>query len=146
MTTPKLTAIEVREFIQDKVEKNRLLDDVEFSDTQIMLAMGIAVDEYNIFIPATAVTIDSFPNKAVLLNGTLAKLFMGQAALLARNHMSYTDGGITIPIEERMQLYQSLAAMYQTAFETMGRTIKLQNNIDSNWSIVPSDYAAFPLF
>lgn len=146
MATPVLTPEEVREFIQDKVGKNHLLDGQEFENTQVALAIELAIDKFNMFIPISAVTIESFPNKLILMYGTLACLFEGQAALLARNHMSYSDGGITVPVEERMQLYQSLAAMYGTQFQTSSTALKLQRNMEAGWGIVGSDYGNFPLF
>lgn len=146
MAQPILSPEEVQEFIQDRVEKNHLLDGNEFQPTQINLAIELAIGEFNMYTPVSAFNTYSFPNKSLLMFGTLAKLFAGQAALLARNHMSYSDGGISVPVEERAQLYQSLAAMYQQSFESMGKAWKIQDNIDNGWGGVSSDYAAFPLY
>jgi len=146
MANPVLTAEEVREFIQDKVEKNRLLDGNEFEPTQIELAMEMAVDRFNMIIPLGSANMFTFPSKTLLLYGTLANLFAGQAALLARNTMNYSDGGIQIPVEERSQLYVGLAEMYEAAFTTSAKAIKLQTNIESGWGGVSSDYASFPVW
>lgn len=146
MANPVLTPETVREFIQDKVEKNRLLDGNEFEPTQIELAIEMAVDRFNMIIPLSSTNVFTFPSKTLLLYGTLANLFAGQAALLARNHFSYQDGGISIPVEERMQLYTALAEMYEAAFNTSARAIKLQQNIESGWGGVSSDYANFPVW
>lgn len=144
MGQPVLTPEEVREHISDKVESNHLLDGEEFSNTRIDLAMTLAIDRFNMIPPISSANIYMFPSKQILLYGTLALLFEGQSALLARNTMSYSDGGITIPVEERMALYQSLAAMYGQAFQESARGLKIQRNIEDGWGGVSSDYANFP--
>lgn len=143
---PILTPEEVREFIQDKVEKNHLLEGEEFGATQISLAMDLAMGKFDFIIPISKSNIYTFPSKTLLMYGTLATLFEGAAALLARNHMNYSDGGLQIPVEERMQLYQSLAAMYGTSFDTMSRSFKLQMNIEEGWGGVGSDYRNMPVW
>lgn len=144
MGAPVLTPEEVQLYIQDIVEKNLLLDDVEFKPSQVLLAMELAVGEFNMIQPLSSYDINSFPNKALLMNGTLWKLFEGQSALLARNHMSYSDGGLQIPVEERYQLYASLATGYKENFLRAGQAWKISTNIESGWGNVPSDYSNFP--
>lgn len=146
MPAPILTPEEVREFIKDKVEANHLLDGVEFDNTRIELAMEVAMGKYNMMIPISDANIYTFPNKIILLYGTVGALFEGQMALLARNTMNYSDGGLQIPVEERSQLYQSLSVSYNQAFETMGKSVKLQRNMESGWGIVSSDYSRMPIW
>lgn len=135
---------EVQIYIQDIAEKNHLLDTEEFSEIMIELAMELAVSEFNMIPPTSSYKTIDFPNKALLLSGTLYKLFAGQAALLFRNHMSYSDGGLIIPVEERGQFYQSLASMYQADFTNGAKMLKIYNNIESGWGEVRSDYSNFP--
>lgn len=146
MTAPVLTPEEVREHISDKVEDNHLIDGNEFSNTRIDLAMTLAIDKFNMIPPIGNVNLYTFPSKQILLYGTLAFLCEGQSALLARNTMSYTDGGITIPVEERMALYQQLAVMYGQAFDVSSRGFKIQRNIEDGWGHVSSDYARMPIW
>jgi hypothetical protein len=84
--------------------------------------------------------------KSILMEGTLWKMFSGASALLARNHMEYSDGGLTVPIEERMQLYTSLAGMYQESFLSSARAVKTHLNIEDGWDSVSSDQAGFPIW
>lgn len=145
MAQPILTIEEVREFLQDRPENNLLLDNKEeFPSSMISLAIELAVSAYNALPPMSTVTSTTFPNKAILLTGTLYKLYAGQAALLARNTMNYSDGGLQIPIEERFSLYQSLAAMYQADFENSARSLKMHLNVEEGWGYVFSEYSNFP--
>lgn len=141
-----LTPSEVRVFIKDVPTENHLLDAEEFSDTEIALAMELAVGEWNLIPPISYLTVDDFPNKALLLSGTLYKMFSGRTALLARNTMNYSDGGLTVPVEERAPLYQALAGMYQADFQTGAQRLKMHLNIESGWGGVASDYITFPTY
>jgi hypothetical protein len=146
MISPVLTVEEVSEYIRDKAENNLLIDGVEFSPTVISVAMDLAVSEYNLIPPLSLATVSIFPSKALLMSGTLYKMFLGQAALLARNTMSYSDGGISIPVEERFQLYATLGNMYQQEFQTSARALKTHLNLESGWGNVSSEYAYIPVW
>lgn len=143
-TSPVLTVEEVQEIIRDKAELNKLLDGEEFSPTVITLAMDLALSTYNFIPPVGITTLFTFPSKSLLLEGTLWKLLLGQAALKARNTMSYSDGGLTIPVEEQFPLYIQIAEMYGQSFLTNARNLKTHLNIESGWGGLPSDYSAFP--
>jgi hypothetical protein len=135
----------IRQFIQDYQQNNYLLNEQEFTDSDIQLSMNLAVDMFN-SIPPRSVTyqVSTFPSDAILMYGTLGFMFEGRAALLARNHLEYTDGGLTVPVEERAQLYLSLAATYKQQFQTYSEQYKINSNLESGWGSVSSDMAAFP--
>lgn len=142
------TPDDVRQYISDYAQNNHLLDAQEFSDIQITLATNLALSEFNSLTPLSSYDINTLPQQmyAPMMSGILYKLFVGQSALLARNHMEYSDGGLTIPIEERMQLYTSLASMFEQDFQSASARIKAYLNIESGWSQVSSDEAGFPIF
>ena len=136
----------VRTYIRDAIPYNRLLDELEFTDERIAQAKELALDFYNVMSPMTGYTEDQFPSKALLLLGTLWHLFNGEAAMAARNEMSYQDGGLTIPIEERFQYYTALATAYQTQFNQAAQQLKIYQNLESAWGEVRSDWSYFPSF
>jgi hypothetical protein len=144
--TSLLTPLEIREYLQDFTQNNYLLDGEEFSDTFINLCMTFAVESFNMIPPSTNVNTGTIPSKSLLLYGTLWHMFLGRSATLARNHMSYTDGGIQIPIEERSELYQALARQFEGIFKEESRTVKTQMNMDSGWDGLSSDYSMFPIW
>lgn len=143
---PILTPDEVRQYLQDSAGNNLLIDGEEFNDIVINLAMDLACNEFNMIPPSSSKDRFTFPNKALLMSGTLYKMFFGQAAMLARNTMQYSDGGLQIPVEERFALYQSLAAMYQAEFQASAKMLKISMNLEDGWGEVQSDYAGLPLF
>jgi hypothetical protein len=87
MAPPVLSIAEITEYLRDKAENNYLLSTAEFSSAVIAVAIDLAISEYNTMPPLSAETIVTFPSKAILMSGTLYKLFLGQSALLARNTM-----------------------------------------------------------
>lgn len=141
-----LTSAEVREFVSDYAPNNYLLEGEEFTPTYIELCMDLAIDIYNNEPPKSMTNRSTFPSKSLLLKGTLWQMYNGKALLLARNTMSYSDGGIQIPIEERSQLYSSLAAGYQAEWTAGVRTLKTHLNMQQGWGFVSSDQSRFPLW
>lgn len=141
-----LTPDQVRLFIRDQIEYNRLIDELEFTDERIQFAMDLTLDMFNVMTPVTTYLMVEFPNRYLLLMGTLGNLFRGEAAMAARNQMSYSDGGLTIPIEERFEYYTNLADRYSTQFSQMAQQLKIYNNIADGWGDVDSDYTRFPSF
>lgn len=139
-----LTADQVREYLQDYPEANLLLDKEEFKDTYIELCMDLAVSEYNSLSPSTGFNIGNFPSKSILMLGTCWQMFLGRAALAARNHLTYTDGGLSIPVEEKYEIYKNLADTYKTMFTESASKLKISQNIESGWGQIRSDESNFP--
>ena len=141
-----LTVQQVRDYLGDDPENNHLLDGVEFPDASIDLAMELAVDSYNVMPPLGGATIDTL-SKTLLLLGSIWHLYNGRAlAISARNQMSYSDGGLTIPIEERYQFYVQMSGMYETQFKSMAKDAKISRNMEAGWGQVRTDYASFPIW
>lgn len=141
-----LSPLEVRTYINDFEEANLLVDGEEFSDTMIQLCIDLAVEDYNSLSPLSSFSPYNFPSKGLLLLGTLAKMYSGKAANLARNTMAYSDGGLTIPIEERFELYQNLAGTYGAQFSAGAAKLKISQNMSDGWGHVSSDWAFIPLY
>lgn len=141
---PILTVDEVREFLSDYAANNHLLDGEEFSDNFIKLCITLGVDAYNTVPPMSVTTVDMFPSKIILLWGTMWQMFEGKAMLFARNTLSYSDGGIQIPVEEKCDMYRGLASDCQNMFMTQVKALKINLNMESGWGYVSSDQAQFP--
>jgi hypothetical protein len=141
-----LTPDEVRLYIQDYPEVNVLLDDVEFADPNIQLAIKMAISDFNVMTPRSNFTGDSFPSVSLLMLGTLYHLFLGAAAKYARNHLTYSDGGLSVPIEEKYELYKNLSDSFYGQFNTAAAKLKINLNMESGWGYVSSDEAFFPIY
>lgn len=142
-----LSADEVREYLSDYPDSNLLLDREEFSDTFIELCIGLALSEFNAMPPRTIFTNDElFPSKSLLLLGTCWQMFQGRSAMMARNHLTYSDGGLQIPVEEKYELYVGLASSFKNAFDSAAAKLKVHMNMEQGWGAVSSDEANFPIW
>ena len=141
-----LSIEEVREYITDYPESNLLLDKEEFSDSFISLCMSFAVDSFNTMSPISRYAHENFPSKEVQLLGTLYHMYNGRSAQMARNHLSYTDGGLQIPVEEKYELYARLAATFLESFNTTAARLKIAINMEQGWGEIRSDEAMMPLW
>lgn len=145
MARPKvLTPLEVREYVFDYTPVNYLLDGQEFSDTFILLCIDLAISAFNEIPPKGSVDIYTFPGKGLLMMGTLWKMYEGKKAHLARNTMAYNDGGISLPIEERFELYNSMAMSYANQFSEAAKAVKINENMEAGWGFLSSEEAVFP--
>lgn len=136
----------VRLFIRDNIEYNKLLDELQFDDERISQATDLAIDKFNLMTPFSNYIESTFPNRSLLLLGTLEQLFLGEAAAAARNELTYSDGGLTVPLEERFQYYTALAQTYGQQFQQMGQQLKIQLNMEEGYSMVQSDFAWLPYY
>lgn len=141
-----VTAQYLREFVRDKAENNYLIEGEEVSDTAAQIAMDMTISDWNSTAPTSSDSIVNFPYPHILLSGALYRIFMGQCALFARNSMSYSDGGLTIPISERFELYQALASLFQADYQSAMTKNKIRINLDQGWGSVSSDYSNFPIW
>lgn len=138
----------IRAYISDSIDANLLLDRVQFTDARIEEAKMATMSFINITPPLTSYDWTGLPDAVdiISLYGTLFNLFLGESALAARNQMSYSDGGLTIPIEERFQYWVELSSRYEAMFKSMLKDWKIAVNMESGWGEVRSDFARFPYY
>lgn len=136
-----LTPEDVRAFISDSVPNNKLLDDLEFTDARVNVAIQMTLSNINTTPPMSMYTVDDFPYFSTLMYGTLWNLFSGQVALKARNNLQYSDGGLAVPVEEQFPLYMNLLQYYEATFKQELSRIKISINNDAAWGAVGSMYS-----
>lgn len=139
-----LTADQVREYISDYPEANLLLDEKEFTNTFIELCMVLATSEFNAVNQRTNFSVENFPSMSLLLMGTVWQMFLGRSTLMARNNLTYTDGGLQIPVEEKYELYKNIADNFGSQFLNTASRLKISMNMEAGWGEIRSDEAMFP--
>lgn len=143
-TTPSVvTKDQLRLFLRDKAENNILLDQVQFDDNDVNLALEMAVSNYNAVTPQTSLTPQSFPThlRWVLLIGTARFLLMSESFLQARNQATVQDGDVSpIGIDDKAALYSQLAKSLKDEWDELVRGIKTQNNMESAYNTLGSGY------
>lgn len=141
-TTPVIVSKDqIRMFLRDYAENNILLDQVQFKDAELNLALEMAVDAFNAVTPVTSFVASGFPNRYVLLLGTARFLMRSESFLQARNQATYQDGDISpIGVDDKAVLYSNLARELKAEWDELVRGIKTQANMEGGYNSVGSGY------
>lgn len=143
-TTPTVvTRDQVRMFMRDKASNNILLDDVQFTNDELNLAIEMAVSAFNAVTPQSSFTPMSFPThlRYVLLLGTTRFLLMSESFMQARNQATVQDGDVSpIGIDDKAALYAQLAKGIKDEWDELVRGVKTQNNMESAYNTLGSGY------
>ena len=131
---------DVRLFLRDRPEYNRLLDREEFSSEQIDQAMKLTVMAFNELSPATQFPVQGFPHQYLLLIGTVYHLFFGGGILRSRNRLSYQTDGVAIDDESHAEVELSMSAQLRQEFQAMAKDKKIEANVNAGYGHVPSEY------
>ena len=129
-----LTPAEIREFLRDYSGMNPLLDDVEFSDSECETATLRAIDLANAIARPTGWTLESFPNKYVLLLGAASHLMKSESFRQLRNQATYQDGNMQpVGVDDKQALYVGMSTSLRNEFGQMVTSIKISENM-GQWS------------
>jgi len=136
-----VTVDEMRAFLRDYSGQNPLLAAVEFTDTELSTSLNRAVDQANVIARPTGYSLETFPNKYVLLIGAGQFLLMSEAFRQLRNQASYQDGNIQpIGIDDKQAAYTGLAQTLKAEFTQMVTTIKISDNMKQTGSLTSPGY------
>ena len=140
-----LQVSDIRTFIRDRPEYNKLLDKEEFTQEQIDQAMKFTVMAFNEMSPMTKFTVENFPYQYVLLLGTIYHLFFGGGIGRSRNRLSYQTDGLNVDDEAHSDVELSLASNLLQQFMNQCKLIKIEINVDTGWGHMPSEYR-YPMY
>jgi hypothetical protein len=145
VTLPKaefpLKVEEIRMFLRDQPNYNILLEDIEFPDENIQLAMRLTVARYNALTPQTNLVSPEQLNEWILLCGVCCILFRSEGARQLRNQLATNDGNISpVGIDEKEDLYLKWANYFCAEFDEKAQKIKIQDNMESTYGGFGSGY------
>ena len=111
--------------------QNVLLDDLQFSDAQIVYCMQRAIDDWNQMPPALhdTMTIGSFPYRSHLCTGTLGHLFTMASFRYIRNTMRHSNAGLTFDDQQKGSAYAQLGQAHKAQWDSWVSTKKSQLNM-----------------
>ncbi len=124
---------QVRAFMRDYPELNRLISGVESSNRQIIWAVFDALDDFNSSPPFTFFSIPGFPSKSLLIRGTVISLLESIGLLQTRNHLSFSDGGLQVGVSDKTPFIQSWLQLFGNKYEEKKMKLKVAYNIESSW-------------
>lgn len=123
----------VRAFMRDYPELNRLIAGEESSNRQIAWAIIDTLDDFNSTPPFTQFGILNFPSRSLLLRGVVSTLLESIGILQTRNHLQFSDGGITVGINDKTPYIQSWIQLFRTKYEDGKLKLKVAYNIENAW-------------
>lgn len=141
--TSVLTVPEVRMDLMDMCpDANYLIDELEFTDAEIIHAMRKAVDMFNEAQPPIGgYTYAAFPFRANWLKGSVAYLLQMIANRYRRNWLKYQAGGVTVGDQERFREYEATGKQLEVEYLEWVERKKVSINITMGYrSVGPSPY------
>lgn len=124
---------QVRAFMRDYPELNRLIAGEESSNRQIVWAVFDALDDYNSTPPFSGNTIRTFPSKSLLVRATVLSLLESIGLLQTRNQLSFSDGGLQVGVSDKTPFIQSWIQLFRNSYEEKKMRMKVAINIESAW-------------
>lgn len=131
----------VRLFMRDFAELNLLVRGEESSDRMIAWATMDFLSDFNGTPPFTNLSIEDLARRNLqnlAVRGTCISLMQSVMILHARNHLPFTDGGLTIQINDKAPMLQSMIGMLQSAYEQNKRLVKTAINVEDMLDYAPS--------
>lgn len=143
-TTPSvISRDQIRMFMRDRADNNILLDDVQFSNAELDLAIELTVSNFNSITPMSSFTPSSFPTnlRYVLIIGTVKYLLMSESFSQVRSSAVYQDGDLSsLGLSEKAAIYAELSRGCKAEFDELSRSIKNQLNMEGTYNSLGSGY------
>ena len=129
-----LTDVEIRIFLRDHPETNKLLMDFEFTPEEIRTAQTLAVDRWNDTPPfLNNFSTNDFPFRWAWLVGTTANLLTMAAHKFRRDNLTYTVPGGSIDDQNKAPIYDQAAAVLSAQYQDWMIKTKVHINISQCW-------------
>ena len=135
--------LQVRQYLRDFPELNRLIDGEESSDRMIAWAVIDALDDINNTPPLIGMfTVETFPYRSLLLRGTVIAVLESVGLLQTRNQLNYNDGGIQVSASDKAPMIMQWINMLRGSYEQKKQQYKIAVNISNAFDggAILSDY------
>ena len=118
---------QIRVFMRDFPELNRLVAGAESGDRFIAWAIQNAISDWNSTPPLlTSVTISNHPAPHLLRDRAVVDLLTSIGILQTRNHLSYSDGqGASINASDKAPALQGWSNMLRANYEQQKQKMKM---------------------
>ncbi len=139
-----ITIAEIRMALLDYACMNTLLDDVEFTDTEIAFAIRRPVDRWNETTPNLILySPASFPWREHWMICTIGYLMRMSAHHYRRNNLTYQASGLTVADKDKYNQYEEVAKLRSQEFDSWMMNKKLEINISQGYGSLHSAYSRY---
>jgi hypothetical protein len=134
-----LSIPEIRLALGDtEVNEVSLLDNFEFTDTEIAFSVRRVVDYWNQTPPPVSTyTYENFPFRYWWTQGVMIELLRIAAKRYARNRLQYSAGGVQIDDQNKANDYTALANDMKKEFDEWFVKTKVGQNMARAWGSMP---------
>lgn len=135
-------AEEVRYYVRDFPELNRLISGEESSSRMVQYCALMALEEWNARSPVQFASVSAFPNRLILMTLTVIQLLTSVGILHSRNRLPYNDGGFTADTEAQADEYPKWIQMLRAQVNPLIERLIVRLNIAGAYGGgVPSEYS-----
>jgi len=123
---------EVRMFLRDYPELNRLVRGEESSDRMIAWAVIDAVNEFNGTPQFTTLSLEQLlqlGQRSLILRMTVIALLESVGMLQTRNHLNYSDGGLNVGVNDKTPMLMNWLQYFKGSIEQKMQRVKVALNI-----------------
>lgn len=121
----------VRLYMRDFPELNRLIAGYENSPRMIAWAIVDALDDWNTTPPLIGnISIENFPGRHLLARGAVIALLESVAMLQMRNQLTFSDGGITVSVNDKAPQLMQWINLMKASYEEKKSRLKSSLNIE----------------
>ena len=141
--TRPLTIAELRLALKDYPEFNGLLENVEFSDQELIWALMRPIDIWNSMPPIlSTMTPTQFARyRGAWLWGSMAELFSLAANYYRREHLPYSASGLSIDDKDKAEAYMQAAEINGLKFKEFVERRKAELNILGGFLFLEGPYS-----
>ena len=131
----------IKEYIQDKADKNVLLDYMEqFSEDLLDMIIPMVYEEALILYPALG---RSDIYDGIALYGVLSKIFESESFLQLRNELDYQDSAMSVGLSKKSNDYLQKSQMMATQFKMLLEATATKKFLATGWGGSSSNSADF---
>jgi hypothetical protein len=132
---------EVRDYIRDFPELNRLISQEETSNRLMAFCVWLAIDDWNTSPPLSSHGVSDFPSRVILLLLTIIYILQSVGILKSRNRFTYNDGGFSVQTETQDESYLRWIQLFRSQVDSKVTRLKVALNIAGGWDAgVGSEY------
>ena len=116
---------EIKHFLQDDADLNRLLERQEIDDLRIREAIDRVIEDYNLETPFTSYTITDFPGKKYLVFDSAVEVLIMAGIFYSRNSLIYSAAGTSVSdMEDKDARYQNWIRIIMAEVIRMRKLLK----------------------
>lgn len=123
----------VRAYMRDHAELNRIVSGEESSDRQIAWSVLDALADFNGTPHLTSMSLEDLlqRNQAALLTRmTVISIIESVGLLQTRNHINYSDGGLNVGVNDKTPMLMNWLQYFKASTDQLKQRVKVSLNIE----------------